>query len=630
MSVSIATGVSSLDVLSSTGAAAVVGAAGGVYAAARMDDESSASENVTALNAALAESSVVNIWRPGTIYINAPLVIPSNTELVLGEQTEIKLTGGVPKPLIVTAARNKMAANEYIACTLAWVSGKAVTVTKAAHGLAVGDFVFMWSSTLAPSNYAGVFPVTSVTDANNFVIKLHRTPNAAPTGTAQYILADKDITIRGGRWNMNYPAVTGFGSDPLERYGMMLCGVANLRVIAPRIINCPKYLIYTCGLFNYRFTDVTGEGTASDAIKLYGPSVKGVVEGTAGVINDDGVSVQTKEPAAFLSYQLAWGDCHDIKIYDTNIESAANCVVVFPTADHYMGGIEVNGTSGIVAGSGVSINPGQASAVLDDMVIRNNRCSALYGVGLRNNALSGTVKHLTIEYGSQHPDDYTLDRAAIFSDTNVSVDVITVRGFHARNAAWPLTSGYALNFNGVVKHLYVDGGYVDFRNNTGSFCQFNAAVESVTCAGLNVSSNCATVFRIFAGTPTVNLLGNNFNNNAAIVSTNVATTVNISGNRINIGSQGVLRSNVAAVMKVNSGGNNWIAGSVYTNGSATGLWEFRGFDIPVDIGATGVQKTITGQFAYNTGTGRGTVVQNRLVTCNGTAWVQVDDATKTF
>lgn len=51
--------------------------------------------------------------------------------------------------------------------------------------------------------------------------------------------------------------------------------------------------------------------------------------------------------------------------------------------------------------------------------------------------------------------------------------------------------------------------------------------------------------------------------------------------------------------------------------------------LPVDIGATGIIKS-AGGLAYNTGAGRGTVAQNRAVTCNGTNWVQVDTPANVF
>ena len=55
----------------------------------------------------------------------------------------------------------------------------------------------------------------------------------------------------------------------------------------------------------------------------------------------------------------------------------------------------------------------------------------------------------------------------------------------------------------------------------------------------------------------------------------------------------------------------------------------KSLTLPVDIGATGIIKS-AGGLAYNTGTGRGTVAQNRAVTCNGTNWVQVDTPANVF
>ena len=53
-------------------------------------------------------------------------------------------------------------------------------------------------------------------------------------------------------------------------------------------------------------------------------------------------------------------------------------------------------------------------------------------------------------------------------------------------------------------------------------------------------------------------------------------------------------------------------------------------DFPMDIGATGVSKTIVNQSCVNTGSGRGTLVQGQPVICNGTNWLQKTNLSNSF
>lgn len=594
-----------------------------------------AAANRAFIQAALDLRGKVSIRTPGTIFIDDSLVIRSRTRLRLGKQTRIKLyrADSAPKPLIVTEAVTKMLAGTYIACTLAWTAGKSVTLTKAGHGLSVGDFVFIWSSTLAPSTFAGVFPVTAVTDADNVVIKLHRVPTAAPTGTAQYMVADQHITIDGGLWDMDYPARTTYGSNPYERYGMMLCGVAHLRVSNPEILACPKYLIYSGALWDYEFSGVKCNGTGSDGIKVYGPATKGVVRDFSGVVNDDGVSCQTKEPAAFLAYMLFWGDVDGLEFRNIGVHSVANAVVVFPTADQYMGGITVDGVDGSVGAGGCSVNFGQTNAVLNDITVRQVRATGLYGLSVRNNGFTGgRIRMLKYVDCPGNVEEYGTSKKALFVDTNVgSIDHMVMEDI-ATNPLYGGTSYIYAETNSPVGHLELRGGTVEFANALPTFFAVASTVQAVTVSGLRVAANCATLFRhTGTGSPNVTFTGCDFNQTGgACWSSNVGVTVNLYGNRINVGSQGVVRSNTtASIMRINSGGNEWVTSNVFSNGSVTGLWQFRGFDIPINLNATGVQKTIPGQFAFNT-TLAGTLAANRLAICDGTSWKQADNLANVF
>lgn len=116
-----------------------------------------------------------------------------------------------------------------------------------------------------------------------------------------------------------------------------------------------------------------------------------------------------------------------------------------------------------------------------------------------------------------------------------------------------------------------------------------------------------------------------------MVNVNGSCTLNLRGNRLHNLAQGLVRFNNTGTVQINSDGTNTISGSTtsHTIGAGTPTINVRGWDLPVDVGATGVAKPAMG-YCYNIGSGRGTLTQNRLVTCNGTNWVQVDDPTKVY
>ena len=82
-----------------------------------------------------------------------------------------------------------------------------------------------------------------------------------------------------------------------------------------------------------------------------------------------------------------------------------------------------------------------------------------------------------------------------------------------------------------------------------------------------------------------------------------------------------------------SAGNNYSGGApVFTITAGTPVFNVFGFDLQVDVGATGFNKTTVGQFCLNTSAGgaRGTLVANNPVMNNGTNWIQTTDTTKSY
>lgn len=140
--VSIATGVSALDVLNPSVATAVVGAAIGVTGAAVTPDAVvTAGANFAAIQAAINASREVQIGIPGggEIYIDKTLIVPSHRRLVIAEGTTIRLAPGSTCQMLRNEhAQNTVAAEQFDHS----VSG-ICTVTENGHTRQVGDQVYI-------------------------------------------------------------------------------------------------------------------------------------------------------------------------------------------------------------------------------------------------------------------------------------------------------------------------------------------------------------------------------------------------------------------------------------------------------------------------------------------------------
>lgn len=154
----------------------------------------SASVNAIGLQAALNRGGLVKVTHPGTYIAGDTLIIPSNGGLYLGPGVTLKLADGVNKLLIGTASYASRATT--YAVTSITSSGNVATVTRTAHGRAVGDYVSLSGSTT--SGYNGTFRIITVPTANTYTVILEMVPgNATAAGTIVERTATHDIWIGG-------------------------------------------------------------------------------------------------------------------------------------------------------------------------------------------------------------------------------------------------------------------------------------------------------------------------------------------------------------------------------------------------------------------------------------------------
>lgn len=134
------------------------------------------------------------------------------------------------------------------------------------------------------------------------------------------------------------------------------------------------------------------------------------------------------------------------------------------------------------------------------------------------------------------------------------------------------------------------------------------------------------------GATHINIEGSEVKSGQAVgVSSASSISVTATGNLVTDASLGFIRPYSAAVnIKLRGSGNKLVSGSWVVAPTGAPIVEFYGNDFAVDVGAAYMSKAVSGQYCFNNGSGRGTLTQNRLVSCNGTNWVQVDTPASVF
>jgi hypothetical protein len=310
-------------------AAAVVGAAGGVPASVVIDAQGVASANVTALQRSLDAGGTVSLLRPGTIWINDTLIYDSDTQIVLGPQTTIKMVAGIRKPLLRSAAYDRMV-QAPVAVTLTWVSGMTFSVAWAGHGRVKGDAIWINGATLQPQ-YKGVYTIETVTDANNFVVRAKRLPAAVPVGDVFAVVATANTVIDGGVWDYNYDGT--FAATPMDRFAMQHIGVYQVFSNNMTGRDAAKYLHYWSAHLDCGFNNLHCEDTNSDGVKVHGPGYGFRGKGITGTVVDDGVSFQPEAPpVSFPGYSPYFGDVINCQIADIDVRSSTAVAVFYPSS----------------------------------------------------------------------------------------------------------------------------------------------------------------------------------------------------------------------------------------------------------------------------------------------------------
>lgn len=418
------------------------------------DGSADASNNVARIQAALNGRGRVQILVPGTYYINDTLVIPSNTELILGAGVTLRMVSGGNKSVLrnynFTATRTAVTGNPT-------ASGTTITVSATAHGLAVGDYACLMGSTV--DGYEGIFPVASVPDANSLTLTADYQPaNATSSGTCYIRKADVNITISGpGVFDQDRANQTLSG---VENHAIRLQGVRYLNLLNPVVQNANKYAIHLITVQDFKVDRPTFPITNSDGLHIEGFARSGLITQLTGKTGDDMLAFTCMKlsPAAAYAYTVPSnyhpGNQLDIDVFGVAGKTGQALVKVTGTTGYTFDRIHIAGINGYFKTAGISIIDDSADLtgmsigkIVFDGIQPRVSGDASGSVYIITYNATATVSELVFR-------DYVMDTsslitgAATFSGTSAtSIGKLTVDGFSTLAGGAPVVVGWLMGSN---------------------------------------------------------------------------------------------------------------------------------------------------------------------------------------
>ncbi|WLB49248.1 hypothetical protein QIH93_15140 [Bradyrhizobium ottawaense] len=598
-----------------------------------LNDTSSAAANFTKLQAALTAGGNVQFIGSGVAYINAPLVIGSNTSLTVDPNLTIKQASGGNTNLVRSACYNRA----WNTVTVSWTSGLTATVTWTGHGRSVNEPVWLrGTARTTDSAFFGIFNIDSVVDDNNFTVKLYRTPAASPSGTTECKLADENISIEGGIWDYNM-AQNGSGTFS-NLHAIILAGIRGLVVQDIHGTNVSKFILCAGAVRNFLVDGIRALSTNSDAVKCYGPAFDGLVCRVRGETGDDAASLQSQEPSAFSGYDFTGGgdilSCRisDVDVSTTNTTTAA---VLYTRGGFYHDGIQFDKITNRV-GYDVRVESAQSS---ETGVVGSVSISDVSWVAPQNIPISlgFTANNLSIDnvrIGNfmgplNAPTGTAINLINVLAQTTIGD--MTVNGGKLTSARADLF----VNAAGTVKEMNVRGVTSLSSNNNGRLVTLvsGSAVSKLNVEGnyINGTDNAVVIQSGVTNTPDITLRDNNI---TALCGINASASFKafVAGNKTATMTNGFIRGNGAAVVgTITSAGGNTVPTGKYVvkvNGGET--INLQAWDFQVDVTAIA---RFDGGYCYNTNAAAGTLGAAGNVMCQGTAansWRLCGDPTKQY
>lgn len=171
---------------------------------------------------------------------------------------------------------------------------------------------------MADPAFFGVFQIISITDSNDFIVRLNNVPASAPVGNFQVKQADTNIRIEGGTFDYNFSGGAGGGaSTDAGLISLLMIGVHQL-TIDTNVIDTSKFCVNVGAVDDVDIT-LRVQETNSDCVKIYGPARGVRVNGLSAFGGDDVISIQPLEPTVYQGYDVPLGgDCQDIRVRNLN------------------------------------------------------------------------------------------------------------------------------------------------------------------------------------------------------------------------------------------------------------------------------------------------------------------------
>lgn len=547
-----------------------------------------AAANRITMQAAI-DSGLFRSDQPGVFEIDSALIYGSNCRIGPHHPGfEIKMRANSNTSMLVPSSLADFQAGGSTV-TLTWSSGTQFSVNKVAHGKQAGDAVYIWNGT--GWDFIGAHLVETVTDADNFTIRLPETPSAAPSGTWKMITAVQNTDIEGGMWNYNNPASAG---TALNAHAILVAFAANVHVKkGTQLKNVAKYCVEMCGTINCT-ASLHSPGTISDGVKIHGPAVNCHAFDVTGTFGDDIVSIHNYEwVGAFQPSQPSTGG----RIYNCSARriqgrTPVRLLSVYHADTIPMDRVYGEDIYGFATAGAVGIT-GQSQANGPLGTVHLNRFG---GQGITAGDLNASVtkmKHLILE-GWKHNPLANTTTGVINLDTTATIPLVTLLRPDFTAAGWLASgNGSPITVQGPQSHIVIREPLFNSASlATGSMLTLATATcdcKMVTIEDGDIPNASALVIvsPSLATAPIINIVNNDVNTTGGffcLVAASGNCTIALSRNRLHNVDRGVVRFNATANVTVKSDGTNTFSGTSviasYSAGTAT--LELDGFDLPFD------------------------------------------------
>jgi hypothetical protein len=596
-----------------------------------------AAANTALIQAALTRGGRVDLRGQGVAYMNATLVIGDATELTLEGGLTVRQAPGTGSSLLRTAASLATP----VAVTLSWSAGRLCTVSWPAHGLQLGQSVWLQGAN-APAGqtaYLGVFPIVTVQDANTLVVRLRRSPSAAPTLTVTAVKANKGVSVGGeGLWDFdgaNNPSAQG-----VETQALVMVGVDQLTADV-KVANALKYCLTLSAVANWR-AGLRTPVTFSDGIKVYGPAFDGEVLRVSGAPGDDFMSLQPKEATGFLNYPLSEGDIIGVRggALQQDGPAGASTVGMFTVYAHGTYALDEVSISGVRGENGyraVNIrNSGDQSAgQFGRISVTQIGCRALYPVyvdaAVSGATLTGDRLELQLENSSTNGDTTNnLYQEHVHLGGSLGVKTLKIALKLTDPTYGAASTSYAVNMGGSARQLILDESHFAPAANA-RFLNIGNSSQAITvdevvfrggyyaCAHLVDPGGVASAN--FVNTPEITLDRTRVDGtgNTSVVGLYGAANLSVSGAVLNNCNLGLVRGNGSYACTVRSTGTRLLGTSTWiTAPTGSPVFTVQSEEVQADVTAAYIARA-NGARLYNTNATAGSLGQAGVVDCTGAA-----------